>query len=118
MSIIKMNTDISFPKTEELLNKTSDNIDVKKIEKIADNTLEKLVSRSPNKEIAEAWSYEIVKSNKSISVLFNNSYVINGENIVILYTKGHASKSGKWVAGKDFVEGPIEEAIEEMSKLI
>lgn len=118
MSIIKMNTDISFPKTEELLNKTLDKINVKKIEEIAEKTIQELALKSPNKKMADAWSYEIQKSNKSISVLFNNSYVINGQNIVVLYTQGHASRSGKWIAGNDFIKGPIEKAIQEMSEII
>lgn len=113
-----MNTDISFPKTEELLNKTFTNIKLKEIESILDEAIKELSIKSPNEEIARSWSYEISKSVKSISVSFNNSYIKNGQNIVVLIMSGHATKSGNWVKANDFATDIIDEAIQKISKII
>lgn len=84
------------------------------IQKIAEETVEKLAKASPYESIAMAWSYEIKKNKNSYFLYFNNSYVNNGVNIALLVDKGHATKSGKWIEGKNYIDGPIDEAYKQI----
>lgn len=94
--------------------KIASKIDNKKVVKIVEETIEKLIEASPYESIALGWSYEIIQDKKGLKIYFNNSYVENGANIALIVDVGHASSSGKWVSGKNYIKEPVQEAYEKI----
>lgn len=113
---ITLKTSGSFKQTKKYMQTSIDITQLKsdEIQKIAEETVEKLAKASPYESIAVAWSYEIKKNKNSYFLYFNNSYVNNGVNIALLVDKGHATKSGKWIEGKNYIDGTIDEAYKQI----
>lgn len=59
-------------------------------------------------ETANSWFYEI-KHNKEISsITFYNSHVNQGVPIAIILQYGHATGTGGWVEGRDYINPSIQ----------
>ena len=56
---------------------------------------------------SESWTYEIIINGKITSIIFNNTNIQNGINIALLLEMGHATASGSWVEGQDYIEPTI-----------
>ena len=111
---IKAKTTGSYKQTRKYLSACVDITKLKTndIQKIAEETIEKLASVSPYEKIAIGWSYTIERNNKQVILYFNNSFVENGLNIALLVDRGHGTASGRWVSGKNYIEPPVQEAYE------
>lgn len=57
---------------------------------------------------ANSWYYEIVHSNGSVSITFNNSNIQNGVPIAIILQYGHGTGNGGWVEGRDYINPVIQ----------
>ena len=64
---------------------------------------------------ANSWYYEIVKSNGSIALRFNNSNIQNGVPIAIIQQLGHGTRNGGWVEGRDYINPAIQPIFDEIS---
>ena len=64
---------------------------------------------------ANSWYYEIVKSNGSIALRFNNSNIQNGVPIAIILQLGHGTRNGCWVEGRDYINPAIQPIFDEIS---
>lgn len=84
------------------------------IQKVAEETVKKLKNVSPYESIAEKWSYQIEEDKEGIKLYFNNSYVNNGVNIALLVDTGHATSGGHWVAGKHYIQQPVQDAFDKI----
>ena len=58
-------------------------------------------------ETANSWSYEIERTNESISIQFYNSNIQNGVPIAIIIQYGHGTGTGGWVQGRDYINPAI-----------
>lgn len=56
---------------------------------------------------ATSWYYEIVRKNNSVSIRFCNSNIQNGVPIAIIIQYGHATGTGGWVEGLDYINPSI-----------
>lgn len=56
---------------------------------------------------ANSWYYEIVRKNGSVSIRFFNSNVQNGIPIAIIIQYGHATGTGGWVEGRDYINPAV-----------
>ena len=66
-------------------------------------------------ETASSWYYEIIEEKNKTSIVWCNSHVEKGVNIAVILDSGHATQSGSWVKGYDYIESaiaPIREKIE------
>ena len=99
---------------------------LKKVEKVSlMSTLDKygrrgvaaLSSATPIEtgKTANSWYYEIVKSNGSITLRFNNSNIQNGVPIAIILQLGHGTRNGGWVEGRDYINPAIQPIFDEIS---
>lgn len=52
---------------------------------------------------ASSWYYTIERNKNSVSLIWSNSDIENGRNVILLIQYGHATKSGTYVAGRDFI---------------
>lgn len=69
-------------------------------------------------ETALSWDYEIEKTDTGYKLHFTNSNVVNGFAVAILIQTGHASRSGTWVQGIDYINPEIQPLFERMSEEI
>ena len=65
---------------------------------------------------AESWYYEVVIRNNSFSIVWSNSNVVNGTPIVLLIHYGHATKSGGYVQGVDFINPSLKPIFNKLSE--
>ena len=56
---------------------------------------------------ASSWYYEITRTNGSVSINFNNSNIQNGVPIAVLLQYGHATGTGGYVQGRDYINPAI-----------
>lgn len=75
------------------------------LEKYAKEGVEALRSNTPvdSGVTADSWGYEIVTTRKGFSINWTNSKVVDGVPVVILLQYGHATRSGSFVEGRDFI---------------
>lgn len=52
---------------------------------------------------AGSWIYRIERTRTGSSIIWSNSDVEGGYNVVMLLQYGHATKNGGWVEGIDFI---------------
>lgn len=65
---------------------------------------------------ASSWYYQIREDSSGVSIEWLNSNVKRGIVIAILIQNGHASKSGNWVPGHDYINPAIQPIFDEISK--
>lgn len=54
-------------------------------------------------ETANAWFYEIVQDGESWSIVWGNNHVEDGRQIAVLLQYGHGTRTGGYVAGRDYI---------------
>ena len=65
---------------------------------------------------ASSWNYEIKSDKGVVSLIWTNSDIEGGINVVILVDRGHVSKSGSWVPGQHFIDEAISPIIAELAR--
>lgn len=63
---------------------------------------------------ATSWDYKIKKTNKSISITWINSHIVDGVPIAIIIQYGHATKNGGYVQGIDYINPAIKPIFEKI----
>lgn len=64
---------------------------------------------------AESWDYEIETTKKGLSIIWTNSNnTSSGVPVVILLHYGHATRSGNFVQGKDFINPTMKPIFDEI----
>lgn len=62
-----------------------------------------MVTPKKTGKTAASWSYEILSTSKGASLYWKNSNMTGKTPIVILLRYGYATKSGRYIAGRDFI---------------
>ena len=57
---------------------------------------------------ANSWYYEIIRRNGVVEISFCNSNIQNGVPIAIILQYGHATGTGGWVEGRDYINPAIQ----------
>lgn len=65
---------------------------------------------------AASWTYEIVRQNGSVSIEFHNSNIQKGVPIAIILQNGHATGTGGWVEGRDYINPAIQPIFDKIAK--
>lgn len=101
--------------------------DYNEIRTAAELGKQEFIKASPNDDIANNWSYTILRERKTITITYNNSAQIieslhyssdgsldsaahNGVNIAIIVDTGHATRDGRWIEGKHYLNDAIDNA--------
>lgn len=116
--MIKVKVTGSFNKTKTFLQSARDGRHVKSsLIKYAEEGLAKLKESTPvdSGYTASCWSYNIVENGKTYSVIYTNSNVVNGQSIAILLQYGHASRSGAWVEGIDYINPALKPVFDKIA---
>lgn len=64
---------------------------------------------------SESWYYEIEKGKDYVRLNFNNSNVVDGNNIAILIQYGHGTKNGGYVVGRDYINPALKPIFDELA---
>lgn len=98
-----------FSNTVKYFNKTKNIIKQIDFDKYGEAGVEALKSVTPYDTglTASSWYYKISRTSKSVKIGFYNSNTHNGVLIAIILQYGHASKSGGFIAGKDYINPAI-----------
>lgn len=115
-TIIRFTHKGDFSKTTNFLERAKRTVRVSNLDKYAKKGVEALASATPVDTglTAGSWSYEIINKNGSIVINFNNSNVNKGVPIAIIIQYGHATGSGGWVEGRDYINPTIQPIFDEM----
>lgn len=65
---------------------------------------------------AASWTYKIVRQNGSVSVEFHNTNIQKGVPIAIILQTGHATSTGGWVEGRDYINPAIQPIFDKIAK--
>lgn len=65
---------------------------------------------------ANSWYYEIKRQNGSVSLVFNNSNVVDGVPIAIILQYGHGTGTGGWVQGRDYINPAVQPIFDQIAQ--
>lgn len=107
-----------FRKTEKLLKKTFGKDFRNILDDYGKRGVRMLSDGTPVEtgETAISWRYEIVQNGSSISVQWHNDNINQGVNIAIILQYGHATRTGGWVEGRDYINPALRPIFDEMAE--
>ena len=65
---------------------------------------------------ADSWTYDIVIKDGTVTIEWYNSHMNKGVNIAILLQYGHATGTGGYVQGTDFINPALRPIFEEIAE--
>lgn len=63
---------------------------------------------------AESWSYEVVRTPGTWSIIWSNSNVVNGIPIAVVLQTGHGTGTGGYVQGRDYINPALKPIFEKI----
>ncbi len=107
----------NFSKIEKYLDSLKSLHYASVLDKYCSLGVEALSSATPieSGKTSSSWSYEIVRNGSDIKIYFNNSNVVDGENIAILLQYGHGTNNGGYVIGRDYIKPAIRPIFDEIA---
>lgn len=67
---------------------------------------------------ASSWYFDIEDNGETSTLSWGNSDIEGGCNVAILIDKGHATKSGTWVPGYNFIEPTLDPILEQLKDAV
>lgn len=110
-----------FANTTNFLRKMRFDKEIEVLEKYGKKGVEALANATPVDTglTASSWYYQIVRgSDGRISLQFCNSNVKDYVPIAVILQYGHASRSGTWVEGQDYINPAIKPVFDEIADRI
>lgn len=95
----------SFKNTENFLTKAKRLEYSRILDKYAREGMSALAAATPidTGKTANSWGYEVKISNRSCSIVWINSNIVNGIPIAIMLQYGHGTRNGGYVQGIDYI---------------
>jgi hypothetical protein len=90
------------------------------LDRLAQRGVEALRAATPRLTgtAADAWSYEIERSDSSATIYWLNTDVEGGFNVVVGLQYGHGTGNGGWIQGRDFINPAIRPIFDEIANEI
>lgn len=116
--MIKFKQTGDFRRTEKILRKLGNGDYLKGFEKFGEAGVEALRSATPvdTGKTAASWSYSIQKTKKGLSIVWSNSNINKGVNVAVLIQYGHATGSGAYIEGVDYINPSLKPVFELIAK--
>jgi len=110
--MLKLRNKGNWDRTDKFFRKSVKITKIENITLLAERCIERLKEATPKDSgiTADSWSYEIDRTKNKGSLYITNSNIQNGVKVVLLIEFGHATSSGSWVEGKNFIAPIAEEA--------
>jgi hypothetical protein len=119
--VITFSSSGSFDNTEKFLNRMSKGDIFKSLDVYARKGVDALAAATPEEsgQSAASWSYEIDKKGNTYTIYWTNNHVDKtGTPIVIMLQYGHATGTGGYVLGKDFINPAISPIFDEIAAAV
>lgn len=108
----------SFNATESFLQRVSSDGLFSALDHYGQQGVDALASATPVDSglTAQSWTYEIVKDANSYSIIWDNTHIENGMPIAILIQYGHATRTGGYVEGRDYINPALRPIFDQIAK--
>lgn len=108
----------NFKKTDRFLSKLVGLHFEKKMRHYGELGVEALKAATPKDtgRTAESWNYEIVQEKGRTALYFRNENMSDGVPIAILLQYGHATRTGGFVEGIDYINPALRPIFERMAR--
>lgn len=116
--MIKFTHKGDFGKLDNYFQRVLSVVEMDRLNRIGRRGVEALAEATPKRtgKTAESWSYTIEDQNGVISIIFTNSNVINDwYNVAIMIQYGHATGTGGWVEGIDYINPALRPIFESLA---
>jgi hypothetical protein len=99
----------SFKNTEAFLRRAKKSEVKAVLDKYGQEGVNALALATPTDsgETAHSWTYEITHKPGRYAIVFRNTHVVNGTPVAILIQYGHATRTGGYVEGRDYINPVI-----------
>lgn len=67
-------------------------------------------------ETASSWDFRIIRSHKTYGVEWFNTHIVDGAPIAILLQYGHATGTGGYVRGRDYINPAIQPIFDQIAR--
>ena len=108
-----------FSKANKFLERLLNKVKLGDLDRYGRRGVEALAAATPKDTglAASSWSYTINRSEKDVvTIEWHNDDVEHGFNVVLGVQYGHATKSGSWIDGVDFINPAIRPIFEEIKE--
>lgn len=107
--MIRIESKGSTAKVEAYIKRVQNGSVFQRLEKFAKEGVDALKAATPVDSgiSADSWTYEITKRRGRYTITWYNTNANDGVPIVILIQYGHATGTGGWVEGRDFINPVI-----------
>lgn len=107
-----------FKKTEKFLRKSMGHDYISVLQEYGQYGVQALAAASPvvTGRLASSWRYEIEQANDHISLIFHNDDIEGGKNVAIMVQYGHATKTGYYVQGRDYINPAIQPIFDDLAE--
>ena len=87
------------------------------LKKYAEAGVQALSAATPvdSGKTAASWGYEIEETKNGLTIYWTNSNVNKHVNIAIIIQYGHATGSGGWVEGRDYINPALQPIFDQMA---
>jgi len=95
----------SFKNTENFLQRMLKREMFNNLEKYGKEGVDALASATPVDSglTAGSWKYEIIKTNKTYTIRWINTNLVDGVPVAILLQYGHGTGNGGYIQGRDYI---------------
>lgn len=118
---IKLSVKHSKVNTNSRLEKMLEKHHLGVLDKYGKMGVEALAAATPKDtgKTAESWSYEIIRTPNFVKLVWSNSSTTyDGIPIVVLLHYGHATGSGGYVEGRDFINPALKPIMDDLVKKV
>lgn len=106
-----------FSKLTRFLERAKEAVHIGDLDKFGREGVAALASVTPVDSglTATSWYYKIINKDGTIRIDFCNSNIQNGVPIAIILQYGHATGTGGWVEGRDYINPTIRPIFDEIA---
>lgn len=115
--MIKFRQKGDFSKLTRFLERAKEAVHVGDLDKFGREGVAALASVTPVDSglTAASWYYKIINKDGTIRIDFCNSNIQNGVPIAVILQYGHATGTGGWVEGRDYINPTIRPIFDEIA---
>lgn len=116
--MIKIKHKGDFSKAIKYLGRLKKSVNIRDLEKYGKLGVEALASATPvaTGTTARSWFYKIENKDGRISIDFCNNNIQNGVLIAVILQYGHATGTGGWIEGIDYINPTIRPIFDQITK--
>ena len=118
MTVIKVESKGNFNKALSYLGKLRSESVIAIFQRYGESGVAALAQATPVDTglTADSWSFKITTVGKKTSLIFENSNVVGNVNVAVILQYGHATGSGVYVEGVDYINPAIKPIFDKIAR--